>query len=590
MLRFLLATIPGLVLSTSACTVERVGRSPTEPLRQLFEETWAFELAEDPLLATAAGVGDYNDRLPSVALADLERRDRYWREALERLEAVDRGALGAQDRINYDMFRSRLGNRIRDYELGGHLLPLTVDNGFHIAFARLPSQMPMRHADDYQNYISRLRSAPQYFEQYTDLLREGVARGMTLSRVILDGYDVTIATHVVDDAQASVFWAPFERFPGAMATADRERLASEGARVIIESVVPAYEGFLAFMLDEYIPAARATIGAHDLPNGREYYQHQIQVFTTLDLTAEEIHQVGLDEVARIRTEMEGIIEAFGFEGTFADFLTFLRTDSRFYAATPEELLKEASYIAKEMDGKLPSLFRTLPRLPYGVNPVPDHLAPKYTGGRYVGAPLGGTSAGFYWVNTYALESRPLYTLTSLTLHEAVPGHHLQNALRQELEGLPDFRRFSSNSAFGEGWGLYSEYLGIEAGMYKTPYDDFGRLTYEMWRACRLVVDTGMHALGWTREQALDFMASNTALSLHEVRTETDRYISWPGQALAYKLGELKIKELRRRAEAELGDQFDIRAFHDAVLLNGAIPLPVLENEIDRFIELSREGP
>jgi uncharacterized protein (DUF885 family) len=243
-----------------------------------------------------------------------------------------------------------------------------------------------------------------------------------------------------------------------------------------------------------------------------------------------------------------------------------------------------------MDGKLPSLFRTLPRLPYGVNPVPDHLAPKYTGGRYVGAPLGGTSAGFYWVNTYALESRPLYTLTSLTLHEAVPGHHLQNALRQELEGLPDFRRFSSNSAFGEGWGLYSEYLGIEAGMYKTPYDDFGRLTYEMWRACRLVVDTGMHALGWTREQALDFMASNTALSLHEVRTETDRYISWPGQALAYKLGELKIKELRRRAEAELGDQFDIRAFHDAVLLNGAIPLPVLENEIDRFIELSREGP
>jgi uncharacterized protein (DUF885 family) len=424
MVRFLLATISGFVLWTSACTVERVGRSPAEPLRELFEETWAYELAENPLLATTAGVDQHNDRLPSVTLADLERRDAYWRDALRRLEVVDRDALGARDRINYDMFRSRLENRIRDYELGGHLIPLTVDDGFHISFARLPSQMPMRHAEDYRSYLSRLRGAPAYFEQYTDLLREGVAQGMTLSRVILDGYDVTIGTHVVDRAEASVFWAPFERFPGAVATADKERLSGEGAQVILESVVPAYERFLAFMTDEYIPQARATIGAYDLPNGRDFYQHQIRVFTTLDLTAEEIHQVGLDEVARIRIEMEGIIEGLGFEGTFADFLTFLRTDPRFYAETPEELLREASFIAKEMDGKLPSLFRTLPRLPYGVNPVPDHLAPKYTGGRYVGAPVGGTSAGFYWVNTYALESRPLYTLTALTLHEAVPGHHL----------------------------------------------------------------------------------------------------------------------------------------------------------------------
>jgi uncharacterized protein (DUF885 family) len=313
----------------------------------------------------------------------------------------------------------------------------------------------------------------------------------------------------------------------------------------------------------------------------------VKSFTTLDLTPEEVHAVGLKEVARIRAEMDEVIRQVGFTGDFAAFLKFLRTDPRFQPKTGDELLKEASFIAKRMDGKLPTLFKTLPRLPYTVEPVPDAIAPKYTAGRYVNAPVGSTRPGIYWVNTYALESRTLYTLEALTLHEAVPGHHLQIALQQELTGLPAFRRFAGISAFSEGWGLYAERLGLEAGFYQDPYRNFGRLTYEMWRACRLVVDTGLHAKGWTRDQAMDFMAQNTALSLHEIRTETDRYISWPGQALAYKMGELKIRALRQEAEQALGPRFDVREFHDVVLANGAIPLPVLEEQVRAYVASKR---
>jgi len=379
-----------------------------------------------------------------------------------------------------------------------------------------------------------------------------------------------------------------DTFPGIIrrqiaGEAEHARLRTAGAAAIREAVVPAYRSFLAFMLDEYIPGTRESLGASELPGGRAYYAQRIRHFTTLPLTAEEIHRTGLAEVARIRAEMDAVIADVGFTGTFAEFLDFLRSDPRFYPKSGEELLKEAAYIAKRMDGKLPSLFKTLPRLPYGVEPVPDHMAPKYTAGRYVGPPLGSTRPGLYWVNTYALESRALYNLEALTLHEAVPGHHLQIALSRELDELPPFRRFSYLSAFGEGWGLYSEWLGLEAGFYTDPYSDFGRLTYEMWRACRLVVDTGLHPMGWTRQRAMDFLASNTALALHEVRTETDRYISWPAQALAYKIGELKIKELRRRAEEALGGRFDVREFHDAVLLHGSVPLPVLEAQVDRYI-------
>jgi uncharacterized protein (DUF885 family) len=414
-------------------------------------------------------------------------------------------------------------------------------------------------------------------------MREGIATGMTVPRVTLAGYDATIAAHVVDELEDSVFWKPFEQIAATVPAAEHEALRREGAAAVRDGAIAAYRTFLRFMLEEYLPATRTTLGAFELPEGREYYRYLIRHFTTLDASPEEIHRIGLDEVARIRGEMEAVIEEVGFSGGFAAFLELLRTDPRFYAKTPEELLKEAAWIAKRMDAKLPSLFKTLPRLPYGVAPVPDHMAPKYTSGRYVGAPLGSTQPGYYWVNTYNLASRPLYNLEALTLHEAVPGHHLQIALNRELDELPNFRRFSYISAFGEGWGLYSEYLGLEAGFYTDPYSNFGRLTYEMWRACRLVVDTGLHAMGWTRQRAMDLLATNTALPLHEVETEIDRYISWPAQALSYKLGELKIKELRRRAEQELGETFDVREFHDAVLANGSVPLPVLEASIERFI-------
>ncbi len=568
------------------------GCCPPEPttekhaqLHGLFEEEWSFRLAENPLLATFQGRHENGDRLPSVRRADEERRDATWRQMLERLEAIDRGTLSNDDQVSYDIFERLLRERIESFELGSYRLPLTVDSGFHIQFARLANQVPLATVDDYDNYIARLRAFPDYVEQHVELLREGIEHGMTLPQVVLDGYEVTIESHVVDDPAASVFWPPFENLPETIPQDQHQRLRQAGEDAIRDAVVPGYRAFLEFMVGEYVLAARTTLGASELPGGEEYYAHLIRRFTTLDdLDADKIHQIGLEEVARIRAEMEEIIAEVGFEGDFAAFLEFLRTDPQFYAETPEELLREASYISKRMDGKLPSLFGTLPRRPYGVEPVPDHLAPKYTAGRYVGAARGSTQPGLYWVNTYALESRPLYVLAALTLHEAVPGHHLQSALAQEMENLPEFRRSLYLSAFGEGWGLYSEWLGVEAGIYDGPYENFGRLTYEMWRACRLVVDTGLHAKGWTRDQAMEYMASNTALSLHEVRTETDRYISWPGQALAYKLGELKIKELRRRTEEALGERFDVREFHDVVLGNGSVPLAVLSRIVERYIE------
>ena len=553
-------------------------------LHDLFAQEWDFRTREDPLLATAVGRHDFDHLLPSVAVEDLERRVDTWRGFLDQLAVIDRSELTEVDRVNADIFRNQLASLIEDFEYGAYQIPLTVDEGFHTAFARLPSSMPFATASDYQSYLGRLRALPRYVAQHIELMRSGLERGMTLPRVVLAGCEVTIESHIVEDPKLSVFYRPFESFPTGVPEDARAGLRQMGEQAILESVVPGYRSFLEFMVDEYIPGARTTLGASELPDGGDYYAQRIRHFTTLEMSAEEIHQLGLEEVARIRAEMQQIIDEVGFDGDFAAFLKFLRTDPRFYAQTPEELLKAASYIAKRMDAELPALFGRLPRLPYGVTPVPDHLAAKYTSGRYIEAPADGTKPGYYWVNTYALENRPLYLLTALTLHEAVPGHHLQITLSRELDDLPDFRRYSYLSAFGEGWGLYSEWLGLEAGLYEDPYDDFGRLSYEMWRACRLVVDTGIHAKGWTRRQTMDYLASNTALSLHEVWTETDRYISWPGQALAYKIGELKIKELRREAEEKLGERFDVRAFHDAVLANGSVPLPVLEKVIRGFIQ------
>jgi len=584
-----------LAISLSLAILVAVGLAASEEgdaaarLHALFEKEWEHRLEANPLLATDVGRHEYNDRLPSAAPEARERRVEATRGFLEELAAIDRAELSDQDRVSYDMFRRQLEDRVTEFEFGDWQIPINADSGFHIGFARLPEEVPLATTEDYENYLSRLEELPRYFGEQVANMRLGLERGMTLPRVVLDGYETTISSHVVDDPTESVFWAPFESFPVGVPAGERERLRAAGREAIETAVVPAYRSFHEFFVDEYVPGARETLGASELPDGEAYYAYLVRHFTTLDVTPREVHETGLREVARIRAEMDAVIEETGFEGSFDEFLEFLRTDPRFYPETAEELLKQAAWIAKKMDGALPSLFKTLPRLPYGVEPVPAHMAPKYTAGRYVGAPKGSTQAGTYWVNTYDLPSRTLYTLEALTLHEAVPGHHLQNALAQELDDLPDFRQFSYLSAFGEGWGLYSERLGLEAGFYTDPYSNFGRLTYEMWRACRLVVDTGLHAMGWSRQQAMDYMAERTALSLHEVRTETDRYISWPGQALAYKMGEIEIRALRARAEEALGEAFDIREFHDTVLLHGSVPLPVLEENVERWIAAERAG-
>ena len=580
------STLPMLVAlaALAACAPAPDAR---DELYALFDEDWAARLVESPQFATSVGDHSRNDQLADVSLEAIERRVERRRDVLRRLEEIDVSGLSAADRINARMFERQLRSSVQGFEFGGYEMPLNADSGFHMGFARMHRPMPFRTPDHYDDYIARMRAIPAYFEQQQGHMRAGIERGFTLPRVTLEGYEDTISAHIVDDPQDSAFWAPFEEVPASVGEMDRERILTDAEAAITDAVVPAYQGFYDFFVGEYLPGARETIGASDLPDGQAYYADQVRWFTTLDVTPQEVHEIGLSEVARIRAEMAEVIRETGFEGSYAEFLDFLRSDPRFYPKTAQELLERAAWIAKTMDGKLPSLFATLPRVPYTVEPVPDHMAPKYTAGRYVSAPYNSTQPGIYWVNTYNLPSRPLYPLAALTLHEAVPGHHLQTALAAEMDAVPEFRRHDYLSAFGEGWALYAEYLGLEAGIYEDPYSNFGRLTYEIWRACRLVVDTGVHALGWTRQQMLDYLAENTALSLHEVTTETDRYISWPGQALAYKIGELKIRELRARAEEALGADFDVRHFHDAVLANGSVPLDILEELINSWIEEQR---
>ncbi len=552
-------------------------------LHRLIDQQWQADLEADPLLATSAGDDRYNDRLPLATAAEYARQARSDATFLSRLRRIDRNRLSAADRLNRDLLEFVLSHRVELAPFRAYRIPLVSDEGFHVEVTRLADGVPMRAVRDYEAYLARLAAIPDYFAQNIANMQAGMADGFTLPAEILPGIQAVIDAQQYASAEESPFYAPFRQMPEALDAATRARLQQAAHETIAARVLPAYARLRQFFVAEYAPRARRTIGARDLPDGERYYAALVRFFTNLEVTPREVHETGLREVARIHREMEGVIAQTGFHGDFAAFLEFLRTDPQFYARSPEELLKDAAYLAKSIDGRLPGYFGRLPRQPYSVEPVPADIAPNYTGGRYVPAPVGGTRGGQYWVNTFALEKRPLYVLPALTLHEAVPGHHLQGALAQELEHVPPFRRQLYPHAFGEGWGLYAEKLGVEMGIYRTPYEHFGRLTYEMWRACRLVVDTGMHALGWSRQQAQDYLAANTALSLHEIRTEVDRYIAWPGQALAYKMGELKILELRRRAEKELGSRFDLRAFHDAVLENGGVTLPVLEGRIDAYI-------
>jgi len=552
-----------------------------DSLNALYDRAWQYNSTPRPLDPHSAA----DDlRLPDMSKKAIAHRMRFWEDVITRLDQVDPSALHGSDRINYEVFRYFVEDQIAEYRFQGYLMPFNAEGGFHTDLGFLVRSSAFEDREDFETYLIKLFGFTEYFDQQIELLREAIQRGYTLPAVIMKDFDKTAEAFVVDDPEESVYFKPFLSIPATVQNS--ELMRERGLQVVAQVVIPAYQKLVTFLRNEYIPSCRNTIGASKLPNGPAYYSQRLGHFTTLGMNAQEVFDLGQTEVKRIHAEMLAIIDSLEFKGTFADFLQFLRTDPRFYAKTPHELLAEASFFSKKIDGKLPEYFGKLPRLSYGVAQVPDEIAPRYTGGRYSQGSYKNHKAGSYWINTYRLESRPLYVLPSLTLHEAVPGHHFQISLAAEsndVNPLPEFRNDYYISAYGEGWALYCEYLGREMGIYDDLYQKFGALTYEMWRACRLVVDPGMHAFGWSRDRAIQFMAENTALSLHEINTEINRYIGWPGQAVSYKTGELRIRQLRTEAEERLGDKFDLRTFHDKILENGSVPLFVLERVVKEWV-------
>ena len=548
--------------------------TPEQKLSNIIETYQNFQQNSD----SNYPLGDYSE-------SKFEKRAFFCDSLLTQLQALNPNTLKEDDKISYKLLEFVLNEVVIKYKFKTHWNPILSDAGFH---SSLTYQVrPITTKKDALKYLEKLKAIPLYIQQQTELIRKGLDAGMGQPLIIFKGYESTYEQHITATAEENFYYSTFLKLPTQLSEEEIDSIQIAAKEVILENVIPSFKFIKTFFEDEYYPNTRKSIGISNIPNGKAYYQTRIDFFSTLDLSPEEIHQKGLDEVARIKAQMEAIVQEVNFRGTLGEFITFLRTDPQFYAKTPDELLKHARNIAKKLDEQLPRFFKTLPRKPYGVAPVPDAIAPKYTGGRYVGTSPESTDPGYYWVNTYNLPSRPLYVIPSLTAHEAVPGHHLQGALNQELsEDIPQFRKNLYLSAYGEGWGLYTEFLANEMGIYTTPFEHFGKLTYEMWRACRLVVDTGIHVFGWSRQKAVDFMTENTALSIHEVNTEIDRYISWPGQALSYKIGELKIRELRNLAEEKLGSKFDIREFHEKILEKGTLTLPILESRIFDYISIN----
>ena len=509
-------------------------------------------------------------------------------ELLNQLEKINIDDLNENDLISYKLLKFELNDIIDYFYFERYLNPLLSDSGFHSSLNYMVR--PLSSYKKTLEYLNKLNSLPDFVDQNLINIRAGLEKGVSQPLVIFDGYESTYNDHITKNYLDNYFYSPFKNLPKDISKSQLDSIKKAAEITINKIVVPQFKRIKQFFENEYYPKTRKQIGVSSTPNGKEYYQNRIDYYTTSnEYTAEKIHQIGLDEVARIKSEMKKIIKDLKFQGSFEDFFKFLRTDEQFYANTPKDLLMFPRDVAKRADEQLPRFFKTLPRKPYGVAPVPDAIAPKYTSGRYVGTSKNSTDPGYYWVNTYDLKSRTLYTIPALTVHEAVPGHHLQSALNNELgDKIPPFRKNLYLSAYGEGWGLYTEYLAEEMGLYTTPYEQFGKLTYEMWRACRLVVDTGIHALGWSKEMVLDYMSSNTALSLHEINTETDRYISWPGHALSYKIGELKIRELRSLAEDKLGSNFNIRDFHEIILSEGTVTLAILESRVLNYIQKTKD--
>ena len=598
LLAVVLVVFPGVAWPDAASTRD-VAAKPTAvavqegaavsraALHRIFDDHWEATMRDEPTWASELGDHRWDDRWPDVSPAAHEARDRRDREALARLARVSPDALSAEDNLNRDLFERKLNEDVVERGFRTHLMPLSQRGGIQSAH-ELWESLRLAKPEDWNNWLARLRGVGGHVDETIALMRLGMRTGMMPPKVVMDRVPAQVAKQVVDDPEKSPFFAAFADLSEEMPAEERQRLRREASAAIRDTIVPAYRRFQRFFEDEYLPACRAGVAAKDLPEGAALYAFRVKRFTTTELTPSQVHDLGLSEVARIRREMDDVIVKVGFKGTFQEFLTFLRTDPRFFAKTGEELLDVYRAASKKIDPELVKLFGKLPRMPYGVRPIPPELAPDTTTAYYNGPAADGSRAGTYYVNLYRPEVRPLHEVEALTLHEAVPGHHLQIALAQELGELPKFRRYEGYTAFVEGWGLYAESLGEELGCYEDPYSKFGQLTYEMWRACRLVVDTGIHAFGWERQRAIDFMTDNMAKSEHDIVNEVDRYISWPGQALAYKIGELRIRELRRRATTELGADFDIRAFHDVVLGSGAVPLDALERNVAAFIEARRQ--
>ena len=566
-----------LVLSNARSAQPAPGADTADHrVKALYEAEWAWRAKEfgkpDDDMTARAGY------LPRVDAPAQERRREYWSAKLAALEAIPQQDLAAE-RINAAVFRAVLEAFVAQQQYRDYEAPMTSGGSF---WSSLAPRSGWGTVAEYRAYLGRMRDIPRYFDEQTVNMRAGLKRGFTPPRVSIEGRERSIQAFAVADAQQNPFYVPFEAMPPGISAQDREALRGEARGVISATVAPAYAKLLVFVRDEYIPHARTDLAAEDLPDGKNYYRAKIREFTTLELGPDEIHAIGLKEVARIDADMRATMRKSGWTGRFEDFLHFLKTDPQFYAKTPYELLARATYIANKVNGQLKYTLGLLPRYRFTILPTPDAVAPFGTGGN------GGLESCV--MNTYNLPARPLYTLPSLVLHECNPGHSLQAALALEGPDRPALRKNTYFSGYGEGWGLYCEWLGIGMGIYETPYEEFGRETYEMWRAARLVVDTGVHHMHWTRRQAVDYLAQHTALSDHEVSTEVDRYISWPGQALAYKLGEMTIRRKRAEAEAKLGPKFDQRWFNDMILGLGAVPLPVLEQQLDAWIAGGGSNP
>jgi uncharacterized protein (DUF885 family) len=586
---FLFASLFFLMTGSPARPQSSRPDDATNALRALFDAEWEYAMRESPTWASTLGDRRYNDRWEDSSLAAVERRHLHDIDVIAQLKSIDRARLSPADQLNYDLFRKQYEMSVEEHKYRWYLVPLNQRGGIQTE-DDLGDQLRFTTVKDYDDWIARLRTFPTHMDGTIALLREGVRVKMVHPRIISERIPAQIDKQIVATADESPFFRPFKHIPDSFTQTERERILVAGRDAITSNVVPSFKNMREFFVKEYIPASYPEVGAWQMPDGAQMYAFEARRHTTTDLTPQQIHEIGLAEVKRIRAEMQSILDKIGYKGTLQDFFKTLRTDPKFYYNSPEELLDAYRAQAKRIEPRLLRVFRTLPRQPYGVEPIPMNVAPDTTTAYYQQGAADGSRAGTFYVNLYKPETRPKYEMMALALHESVPGHHLQIALAQELGEVPKFRRYQNDyTAFVEGWGLYAESLGEEMGLYDDPYSRFGQLTYEMWRAVRLVVDTGIHSMRWTRQQAIDYFMANAAKTELDIVNEIDRYIAWPGQALAYKIGELKIKELRARATRELGERFDVREFHEIVLGSGAVPLDVLERNVNDWIAAKKSA-